>query len=152
MKKWLVIAIGLVVILALSGALGYTLSRGGQAIAAWFWYSPTIAVEGGQTTDDWFLYSPTIAVEVGDSFLLSLKSNPTTGYAWQVQFDDELLELVDTKFEPSSDAIGAGGVESFEFQALKEGDSEVTMVYERSWEEGYIEKVIFNVHITEAEN
>ncbi|TEU04426.1 MAG: hypothetical protein E3J24_01435 [Dehalococcoidia bacterium] len=33
-----------------------------------------------------------------DSFLLSLESNPTTGYAWQAQFDDELFELVESKF------------------------------------------------------
>lgn len=133
MKKWLFIAIGLVLVLTLLGSLGYALSG------------------GGQTTADWFWYSPTIAVEVGDSFLLSLESNPTTGYAWQAQFDDELLELVETKFEPSSEAIGAGGVETFEFRGLKEGDTEITMVYKRSWEEGYMEKVILRVHITEAE-
>lgn len=57
-------------------------------------------------------------VEVGDSFLLSLESNPTTGYAWQAQFDDELFELVESKFESSSEDIGAGGVESFEFRTL----------------------------------
>ncbi len=99
----------------------------------------------GQTTAE------AILVEVGDSFILSRDSNPTTGYAWQAQFDDELLELVETKFEPSSEAIGAGGVESFEFRALKQGDTEITMVYKRSWEEGYIEKVVFGVHITEVE-
>ncbi len=96
-------------------------------------------------------HAEAIVVEVGSSFILSLDSNPTTGYAWQAQFDDQLLRLVETNFEPSSEAIGAGGVESFEFRALKEGDTEITMVYKRSWEEGYIEKVIFSVNITEAE-
>jgi len=90
-------------------------------------------------------------VEVGSSFILYLASNHTTGYAWQAQFDDELLELVETNSEPSSQAIGAGGVESFEFRALKKGDTEITMVYKRSWEEGCLQKVIFSVHITEAE-
>ena len=93
-----------------------------------------------------------ITVEVGDSFILSLDSNPTTGYAWQAQFDDELLELMGTNFVPSSDLIGAGGVETFEFRALKEGHTEITMVYKRSWEEGYIEKMIFSIHVTEAED
>jgi len=116
----------------LSGTLGYVLSRGGQTTAGYLWYSPKIVVV------------------VGDSLLFSLESNPTTGYDLQAQFDDEFLELVETKFEPSSEAIGAGGVECFEFRALKEGDTEITMVYKRSWEEGYIEKVILSVHITEA--
>jgi len=92
----------------------------------------------------------TIKVKVGSSFFLSLDSNPTTGYAWQAQFDDELLELVQTNFVPSSDLIGAGGVESFEFRALKQGDSEITMVYKRSWEESFIEKMIFSIHITKS--
>jgi len=133
MKKWSFISIGFVLAVTLSGTLGYTLSR------------------GGQTTADWSWYSPTIAAEVGDSFLLSLESNPTTGYAWQAQFDDELLELVETKFEASSEAIGAGGIESFEFRVLKGGNSEITMVYGRSWEEGYIEEVSLSINITESE-
>ncbi len=93
----------------------------------------------------------TITVKVGSSFILSLDSNPTTGYAWSAHFDPEYLELVDTEYEPSSDLIGAGGVESFEFRALQEGDTVITMVYERSWEEGYLQKVVYQVHITEAE-
>ena len=91
-----------------------------------------------------------ITVEVGDSFILSLDSNPTTGYAWQAQFDDELLELMGTNFVPSSGLIGAGGVDSFEFRALKECDTEITMVYKKSWEEGFIEKMIFSIHITKS--
>ncbi len=122
MKKMLFVAIGLVAALALSGMLGCTSSVGGEVTE----------------------------VAVGDSFSFSLDSNPTTGYAWSAHFDPEYLELADTEYEPSSDLIGAGGVESFEFQALQEGDTVITMVYERSWEEGYIEKAIYNVHITKA--
>jgi inhibitor of cysteine peptidase len=105
-----------------------------------------LAVYSGEATAE------TIIAEVGDSFILSLDSNPTTGYAWQAEFDDELLELMGTNFVLSSDLIGAGGIESFEFRALKKGETEITMVYKRSWEEGYIDKVIYSVHITEAED
>jgi len=105
-----------------------------------------LAVYSGEATAE------TIIAEVGDSFILSLDSNPTTGYVWQAEFDDELLELMGTNFVLSSDLIGAGGIESFEFRALKKGETEITMVYKRSWEEGYIDKVIYSVHITEAED
>ena len=132
MKKWSLISIGFVLAVTLSGTLGYTFSR------------------GGQTTADWSWCSPTIVAEVGDSFLMSLESNPTTGYVWQAQFDDERLELVETKFEATSEAIGAGGFEIFEFRALKEGDTDITMVYERSLEEAYIEQVILSINITES--
>ena len=133
--------------------------RSGQAVAEVITpHTAAIMVEEGEVVQavmdgvwDMMKQAETITVEVGDSFTLSLDSNPTTGYAWQAQFDAEFLELVATDFEPSSEAIGAGGVESFEFRALKAGDTEITMVYERSWEEGFIEKVIFTVHITETE-
>ncbi len=91
-----------------------------------------------------------VAVEVGGSFVLSLDSNPTTGYRWTVHFDGTLLELVAAEFEPSSELLGAGGVETFEFRASQEGDTLITMVYERTWEEGYLQKVVYQVHITEA--
>jgi len=134
--------------------------RSGQVVAEVITpHTASIMVEEGEVVDavmdgvwDMMKQAETITVEVGGSFILSLDSNPTTGYAWHAQFDAELLELIETDFQPSSEAIGAGGVESFEFRALKEGDTEITMVYERSWEEGYIEKVIFSVHITEAED
>ncbi len=121
-KKMLFLAIGLVAALALSGMLGCTSSVGGEVTE----------------------------VAVGDSFSYSLDSNPTTGYMWSAHFDPEYLELVDTEYEPSSDLIGAGGVESFEFRALQEGDTVITMVYERSWEEGYLQKIIYEVYITET--
>ena len=31
--------------------------------------------------------------------------------------------------------VGAGGVEFFRFKALKSGQTEITMVYRRPWEE-----------------
>lgn len=89
----------------------------------------------------------TIETEVGATFLLTLESNPTTGYAWTAHFDEECLELVGSDFEPSSSLLGAGGVESFEFRALKQGTTQVTMFYERSWEQGYIDVASYSVEI-----
>ena len=102
-----------------------------------------VAVDGDAVAE-------TLEVEAGSSFTLSLDSNPTTGYGWTAHFDGQLLELVDTRFEPSSDLIGAGGVETFEFRAVQGGDTAVTLVYERTWEEGYLQKVVYRVHITGA--
>ncbi len=104
-----------------------------------------VAVDGGAAAE-------TLEVEVGGSFTLSLDSNPSTGYAWTAHFDGQLLELVDNRFEPSSDLLGAPGVETFEFRALQGGDTAVTLVYERTWEEGYLQKAVYQVHITGAES
>lgn len=86
--------------------------------------------------------------EVGKTFIFSLESNPTTGYSWQAEFDLEYLELINKEFVIDSKAIGAPGVEKYEFLALKQGQTEVTMIYKRPWESDFIDKQICPVKIT----
>lgn len=93
----------------------------------------------------------TIDTEVGATFFLTLESNPSTGYAWTAHFDEEYLELVGSDFEPSSSLLGAGGVESFEFRALKQGTTQVMMFYERSWEQGCIDQATYSVRVAGAD-
>ena len=97
--------------------------------------------------------SQTIDAKVGQEFVIALESNPTTGYGWQVQSDDSLLELVNSEFESGAPAdsqiVGAGGEEKFTFKALTKGETVVTLVYKRSWEEttGQEETRLFHVLI-----
>lgn len=94
----------------------------------------------------------TIEVKVGQEFIIALEENPTTGYTWQEEFDDSFLELVEDKYKPSSEAeegmVGAGGTRSFEFKGLKKGETEVTMVLKRAWEEELLEKKVFTIAIS----
>lgn len=94
----------------------------------------------------------TIEIKVGESFIIALDSNPTTGYTWHEDFDKSFLELVDHEYERSlagEGLVGAGGTESFEFKALKEGDTEVTMVYKQGWEGGSVgDEYVFKVSIS----
>lgn len=79
-----------------------------------------------------------IEVAVGDSFVVSLDSNPTTGFEWALaeNSDEDVLQKVDSEFEAAkTDLIGAGGKELWTFKALKEGTSTISMEYRRSWEE-----------------
>ena len=66
-----------------------------------------------------------VNIRAGQQFTIALDSNPTTGYSWEVQFDENLLELVETKFEPGETATrgrnGVGGKQSFAFQGLSQG-------------------------------
>ncbi len=94
-----------------------------------------------------------IEVEVGHTFGFSLESNPSTGYAWQAQFDSEFLKLVESEFvEASSGLIGAPGYESFKFLALKEGQVDIKLVYKRAWEADHINEQIKVVNIVPAGN
>jgi len=75
-----------------------------------------------------------ITVPVGVSFTINVSANPTTGYTWEVGFDQSLLKLV-RRYTPSgSGMIGAGGVESFEFEGMRAGETEVYLNYKRSFE------------------
>lgn len=76
----------------------------------------------------------------GGTFSISLDSNPSTGYSWQAKYDQEYFELVEQKFETSSDLIGAGGKEIFTFKALKSGEKFIDFDYLRTWEKDKVEK------------
>ncbi|MFC2016836.1 protease inhibitor I42 family protein [Chloroflexota bacterium] len=83
----------------------------------------------------------TIDIGVNQEFVIALGSNPTTGYSWQVSYDKTMLEFIggESTYEVGKDAeqgvVGAGGVEYFRFEALKIGETEITLVYKQPWEE-----------------
>ena len=49
--------------------------------------------------------------------------------------------------EAEHEIVGAGGVDYFRFRALKAGETEINMVYKRSWEEEGIDQKLFTVNI-----
>lgn len=77
----------------------------------------------------------TIKTKKGDTFSVSLESNPTTGYSWQPQFDSNYVQLVNSGYIPSQpNLIGGSGKETFDFLALESGTTEITFSYMRPWE------------------
>ena len=77
-------------------------------------------------------------VALDQSFDISLKSNPTTGFRWEVVLPLDKLELVSIdrygKFEgPKSGTVGAGGKQTFSFTAKAVGEGAVKFVYTRPW-------------------
>ena len=85
----------------------------------------------------------TVEVQAGETFTVTLCSNPTTGFLWSetAQISDQtVLEQVDHKFvSPESEPPpppGTPGQEVWTFKALKKGTSTVSMEYSRPWEGG----------------
>jgi len=98
----------------------------------------------------------TISTSVNQEFVITLASNPTTGYGWQASYDETMVELVETRYEiPEMEKhervkqgiVGGGGVEYFRFQALKAGKTEITLVYKHPWEEESLYQEAFTVNI-----
>jgi len=85
--------------------------------------------------------SKQIEVAVGDSFAVTLCSNPTTGFMWpdEPQIGDQtVLQQTGHEFVPPGEegVVGASGKDVWTFQALKKGTTEVSMEYSRPWEGG----------------
>ncbi|MFC1941046.1 protease inhibitor I42 family protein [Chloroflexota bacterium] len=92
----------------------------------------------------------TISPSVNQEFIIALDSNPTTGYNWEVSYDESTLILVGDKYSPDEKAkglVGAGGTQYFQFKALKTGKTEITLTYKRSWETDFAEQKVFKVDI-----
>jgi len=93
----------------------------------------------------------TINIKVNQEFIIAIGSNPTTGYSWSAGYDDTMLGLTAKIYKPAGEAehqiVGEGGVEYFHFEALKKGETEITMTYKREWEEKGIDQKVFVVNI-----
>ena len=84
-----------------------------------------------------------VEVAAGDSFTVTLCSNPTTGFQWSesAQISDaSVLQQEDYKFvSPESEPPpppGTPGQSIWTFKALKKGTSTISMEYSRPWEGG----------------
>ena len=80
-----------------------------------------------------------IDVQRNHTLAVTLESNPSTGYRWEVvEVDKAILEQMgDATFKYSGKtpiALGTGGWETFMFKAAKAGQTTLKMVYRRSWE------------------
>jgi predicted secreted protein len=83
----------------------------------------------------------TVPLQLGRSAVIRLEGNPTTGYQWLVTAvrGDSVTQVgqvgyvQDKRFE-GKNMVGAGGMFSAKFKAVKPGVTTVTMEYKRSWE------------------
>ena len=83
-----------------------------------------------------------IEVSTGETFTVTLCSNPTTGFQWQETAeigDQSILQQTNHEYiapQGNTPAVGASGVEKWTFKALKNGNTTVSMEYGRPWEGG----------------
>jgi inhibitor of cysteine peptidase len=73
----------------------------------------------------------------GDTLLVTLESNPSTGYRWEIDaIAPEVLQQVgEPLFQPSSNQLGAGGTETFRFFVVGTGASVLRLFYRRPFED-----------------
>ena len=102
-----------------------------------------------------FKWDQETEIAVGGTLTVTLESNPTTGFTWELTelSDQTVLALIEIKYEPGEEAkqepslSGAGGTEIWSFEALKKGEATISMEYSQPWEGGMKTAKIFEITV-----
>lgn len=102
------------------------------------------------------LLAASALAQVNPAVDLYLPGNPTTGYSWIAQAEDEgIVEITDQYFGEKSDApvSGLGGTWWFQFAGIQPGVTSVTLTYARPWEpEGAVYTFVYRLTVDEDLN
>ena len=91
----------------------------------------------------------TITLKVGQEVHVLLTGNPTTGYMWEAQeVEAAMLRPVgEAAYTAASDALGSGGAFNFTFTAAAPGETQLILIYHRSFEQDVPPKRTFSVNV-----
>jgi inhibitor of cysteine peptidase len=107
-----------------------------------------VVTEDSKANDTNTTYKETVEID--------LESNPTTGYQWQYENDKEgIIKEVSNIYKEkdvSEEITGSGGTDVWIFEGLKEGSSQVTFNYLRSWEKEVAETKTFIFTVDKERN
>ena len=83
----------------------------------------------GASAEEW-------RMKVGQSRLLALQSNPSTGYGWTlISRQSDLLKVGDLGYRPNKPVMpGSPGRHLWSLKARRPGEGRVTFRYARPWE------------------
>ena len=78
-----------------------------------------------------------LSLHSGQTLIVSLPSNPATGYRWQLQETaGKLLQSLGPEVfsTPDSDLVGGDGISTWRFVARNAGQGQLLLTYQRPWE------------------
>lgn len=78
----------------------------------------------------------TIEMKRGETLILSINGNPTTGYIWEIESVDQniLQSEGEADYKSDSTLTGSGGTYKFKFTALNPGTTTLKLKYWRTFE------------------
>lgn len=69
-----------------------------------------------------------ISVNAGETIMIVVESNPSTGYHWEVVGDMNGVEFISREYTASEPVLtGSGGVDVWMFNALSAGETQITL-------------------------
>jgi inhibitor of cysteine peptidase len=108
------------------------------------------AIEIGEYTDP----SKVVKSAPGMVIIITLQSNKTTGYEWQLAapLDTKVIDFMKTEYianEPQ--VMGSGGTEVWSFRAIGAGSAKIELKYVRPWEKDAdpAKRIAFDVDVIE---
>ncbi len=78
-----------------------------------------------------------LSLHTGQMLIVSLPSNPTSGYRWNLRevSSEQLKSLGPEVFSsPENDLIGGDGISTWRFEAADSGSGRLYLTYQRPWE------------------
>jgi inhibitor of cysteine peptidase len=90
-----------------------------------------------------------IRMQTGQTLVVSLPSNPTTGYRWEVDTIDSavLTQMGEAEYQnlavSATPLVGQGGIETFHFEAAGPGETPLRLFYRRSFEDAEPAQIFF---------
>ena len=84
--------------------------------------------------------------------VIELGGNPTTGYTWNYQIEDEAVVKVDVeiRYLGKNGVVGAPSKFTYTIHSLKAGNTKIKFEYKRPWEQTPADKVvIYEVRVKE---
>ena len=133
-RRWMLLAILLAVVALVVAGCGGSGDGSGDGSGGGSAKGGSGGGSGGSSAR---VYGPgdTISVKVGDSFVIALAANPTTGYSWTAAVNPNATYVSSTQVT-SSTLPGAGGTQQLTFRATAAGSSTLVLNYARSFETG----------------
>ncbi len=94
----------------------------------------------------------TVYAVVGDTIIVKLAENPTTGYSWNMTYSNGLDLQEDEYMDPGTDEVlGASGSHRWTFEVTETGEQSISAIYMRPWEEKTGSEDTFNLNIMVVE-
>ncbi len=89
-----------------------------------------------------------IVASVGEPFVVELEGNATTGYQWQLEFDESKLKLIGDEYQPVGvGGVGSSGQHRFTLQPVASGQASILARYKRAWEPEHLEQKEISLRI-----
>lgn len=92
----------------------------------------------------------TIRLNVGDTLLVALSSNASTGYSWELEpLRRSVLRSVSTsQAGAGGNLLGGGGETIFRFRAEGPGQTQLSLIYRRPFEENISLTRVFEISVS----